>query len=418
MSPLSSINSNKKPYLNNVNNRNHSIKNNSTSLKKITKRDTNFSNKKSVIPSEADIQDNIKILDDLLSFECNNDAIYNIQNPIPNSTNSPFYPSDYAPYHVDEPSKENKTFGETVPFEQFSEDLKEGAYGKACASLGLDLLGLLPAAGPGFRGSLEKISSFVKSNISNQDSNDTIVDVKDFEGNNDISSESVAGTYSCIGLPGSLFSLPANSNKYHMDHETPVTFSKKNMYENINHAVSSIYNADQAAWKMFKSSHLEQKTDDFAKQLQDSYVKLSSTRFLNKNFLTSVLDKDIYVNGKQIPASNSIVETAHNIQNFIPDYKLQQLVSTYAHPGVLKMAEKQLLKEHPEIKNRMSQNMHITYRIDQVDNESFRISILKHAYLRPSMLHSPKDIHAYGLRANMLISKTSHPKLQYTYFAQ
>lgn len=419
MSPIFSINSNKKFNLNQLNEYDRSEKLNTATLKNIKKRDINATNHKSLRQKNLKRTENqIKNLNSLPE-EFNNDAIYNIENPITNSTCSLPSPNHYSPLPDPATPKEKKTFGETVPFEQFSEDLKEGSYGKACASLGMDLLGLLPSAGPGFRGSLEKISSFVKSSMSDKKNDDVnTTESPKFSDLQDVSSNAIAGTYSCIGLPGSLFSLPTHYNQYHTDHETPVTFSKKNIYDNVNHAVSSIYNEGQAAWKMFKSYTLEQKTNNFAKKLQNSYLRLNNTRFLNKNFLTSLLQKDISVNGKKISTSDSIAETVQSIQKIIPDYNALQLVSTYAHPGVLKMAEKQLLKEHPEINDRISQNMHITYRIDQVDNESFRISILKHAYLRPSMFHSPNDIHAYGLRANMLISKTSHPKLQYTYFAQ
>ncbi|WP_075432350.1 hypothetical protein [Buchnera aphidicola] len=418
MSPIFSINSNKKFNLNPLNEYDCSEKLNATPSKNIKKREIHFSKNKHLRQKNLKRTENKSKNLYSLPAEFDNDAIYNIKNPITNSTYSLPDPNNYSPLPDNAKIKEKKTFGETVPFEQFSEDLKEGSYGKACASLGMDLLGLLPSAGPGFRGSLEKISSFVKSSISDQKNDDSNTVSPKFSDLQDISSNAIAGTYSCIGLPGSLFSLPPHYNKYHIDHETPVTFSKKNLYDNVNHAVSSIYNEGQAAWKMFKSCTLEQKTNNFARKLQNSYLRLNNTRFLNKNFLTSLLKKEIYINGKKIPASDSIAETIKNIQKIIPDYNAQQLVSTYAHPGVLKMAEKQLLKEHPEINDRISQNMHITYRIDQVDNESFRISILKHAYLRPSMFHSPNDIHAYGLRANMLISKTSRPKLQFTYFAQ
>lgn len=415
MSPIFSINSNKKYSLNNINSCENSEHKNISSSRNIKKRDINLSNQNSLLQKNPKSENTTPSLD-VFTQELDNNAIYNIKNPITNVTYPLIDPNDATPCPNDLGVKDKKTFGETVPFEQFSEDLQEGSYGKACASLGLDLLGLLPSVGPTFRGSLEKISSFVKSKVLNENNDDSL-DTTGFN-RNDLSSNAIAGTYSYIGLPGSAFSLPANFNRYNMAEEKPVTFAKKNVYENVNHAVSSTYNADQASWKLFKELGVAEKTNNFGKALQHSYYQLSGSKSLNKNFLYSLLNKDIKINGNKIPCKDSALEMIQNIKKIIPDHRLLQLLSTYSHPGVLKVAEEQLLKEHPEINNRLSQNMNISYHIDQVDNETFRVSIVKHAYLRPSMFHSPNDIHAYGLRANMLISKTSYPKLQYTYFAQ
>lgn len=312
--------------------------------------------------------------------------------------------------------KVEKTFGETVPFEQFSEDLNSGLYGKACASLGLDLLGLLPSAGPQFRGSLEKIVSFIKSHGEDENSND--------ENNYSENSENIEkendNLLKIINLynytrPNNVLSDPIDDSN-NIKEEKPVSILKDNVYK-INQSSSSIYNEQTILWKSFRPHEISEKTTEFSEKLHKFFIKLKYTGLLSKNFLNSLSDKIVYFDDDKVSTCNIINETpTQHFQRYFLNYNDQQLISTYTQPGILKIAEDQLLEQCPEINQRFSQNMRIIYRINKIDDDKFKISVIKHAYLRPSMLHSSNDIHVYGIRADMLVSKTSNPDIQYSYF--
>ncbi|VFP88814.1 Uncharacterized protein Yba3 [Buchnera aphidicola (Cinara piceae)] len=178
-----------------------------------------------------------------------------------------------------------------------------------------------------------------------------------------------------------------------------------------------IFNQPHIKWNLLNSSNFSDKTIRQAKKLQESFKKLIHTGTLDKKFLSNINDKIVFLNGKMIPSVEApdIVDV---FQTSITDYQSQQLISTYLHPEILEAAWKNLSIRYPEVKDRTSYNVHYAYEIDNIGPGAYKLAVTKMADLQPSYSNEMDLVNQYGVRAAMIVTKDSNPKMKYSFFVQ
>ncbi|VFP79380.1 hypothetical protein [Buchnera aphidicola] len=190
-----------------------------------------------------------------------------------------------------------------------------------------------------------------------------------------------------------------------------------NVKYNIQDIFLKVFNKDNIKWNILNSSNFSDKTTRESEKLQESFRKLIKTGVLEEKFLTNINDKMVFLNGKMIPSFDA-VDIINEFQTSITDYKSQQLISTYLHPEILEVAWKNLSLRYPEVQDRKSYNIHYAYEIDNVGPGMYKLAVTKMADLQPSYSEKIDQVNQYALRASVIVTKDSNPKMKYSFFVQ
>ncbi|VAX76897.1 hypothetical protein [Buchnera aphidicola] len=185
----------------------------------------------------------------------------------------------------------------------------------------------------------------------------------------------------------------------------------------FNDASLKCHEDSNVTWNVLHTENFSCKTSEMAEQLHNSFKELTRTGELEQKFLDNIHNKTVFLNRKKIP-SNQAPDIMDKFQNSIRDYEAQQLVSTYLHPGLLDAAWANLSMRYPEVKYRKSNNVHVTYEIDQISPDVYKVSVTKVANLQSSYSGNIHEIREYGIRAAMVVSKNSTPEMRYSFFVQ
>lgn len=180
---------------------------------------------------------------------------------------------------------------------------------------------------------------------------------------------------------------------------------------------SQVFNNSNVTWHILRSPNFSSRTVLIAKKLHKSFKKLLHTKLLEQKFLDNLRNSTVFLNGKQIPFDQA-PDIMNELQQSITDYESRQLISNYVHPDVLQAGWENLSMRYPDVKNRISRNVHFTYEIDKISPDVYKVAVTKTADLDPSYLGDVNEISKYGVRAAMIITKNSNPEMRYSFFVQ
>lgn len=170
-------------------------------------------------------------------------------------------------------------------------------------------------------------------------------------------------------------------------------------------------------WRFLHKKNLPIDVTALSENIQNSFNNLRQTSDIDQKFLDGLEGKTVFIDRQEIPSKNAN-EILTIIQQETEDYEIQQLISICMHPDMLDVSWEGLASHHPEIKVREIKTENITYEIDQIDYDKYKIAITKMATLLPSQNKQLNLINKYGIRVSMIITKYANPEIRYSYYVE
>lgn len=170
-------------------------------------------------------------------------------------------------------------------------------------------------------------------------------------------------------------------------------------------------------WKILRASNHSLNTAILSDLMQKAYEDLSTTNSLDERFLNSIDDTNYIINGKLVTNENP-QEVMDLIKKEIPNFNTQQLLSIYAHSGLLQEPLRNLELRYPNLDTQNIFDMLTTYEINEMKHGKLHVTITRLVDLYPSENpdSSEKEVQKYGLRTDMILTKYANPFIKYSYF--
>ncbi|BBI01439.1 hypothetical protein BUCNMO_437 [Buchnera aphidicola (Nipponaphis monzeni)] len=197
-------------------------------------------------------------------------------------------------------------------------------------------------------------------------------------------------------------------SKVHSESSNPRSLSPSLNNEEIN---------SELPWKAFRDRDHAIQASHFGTMLQNTFETLQSKSMLHSLFLKKLGRSSYEINGVKIPTSSARIALKKMI-NIIPNAESIQLISTYANEGVFGQAYSNLLSKYPEVSKLRFNNSHVSYKINALDKDTFRIVATNLSELKPTYDFMQTPYHSLGMRSSMIFSKKNHPVMKNAFFVR
>lgn len=185
-----------------------------------------------------------------------------------------------------------------------------------------------------------------------------------------------------------------------------------------NPLVERAFDEMRSPWNILNDNMKSRSVYDFGTKLQNIFEKIRYKSEFNDDFLKEIRTSLFDVNGINISKDPSPVVVLRKMASLIPDYESRQLISAYAHEGIFAPAFLKLMNTYPKLANTYFRNPVVSYKINKIDKDTFKLVATNLVKLDPSFVTDPiiKQYQSFGMRTSVLFSKDHHPSIKSAFF--